>query len=192
MDTLPLISETPHDRYSIYESISAVLERHQVNSCSKLVCMTTDGASVNFAAGVVMNTDIQRCCSHLLALLVKDICNIGHVFEIVDQCMSLQGLFNQSSINVALLHEFDSAAKIQDFSPTRWNNVHLLLLTTNDNLVFLKEFATRYKNKHPDAFDFVDFAFLRNWLPKSMMLTGILDVYSQTFKGRCIFRECLS
>ena len=180
LDTLPLITETTHDRFSIYESISSVLERHQVNSCTKLICMTSDGAAVNYATGVVMNTDIQRCCSHLLALLVKDICDIGHVFEIVDQCMSLQGLFGQSSINVALLHEFDSAAKIQDFSPTRWNNVHMLLTTTNDNLVSLKAFATRYKNKHPDVFNFVDFGFLRNWLPKSIMLTGIIDL--------CIYR----
>ena len=101
LDTLPLVNELSHDRHSYQKSITAVLQRYQIDAMDKLVCMTTDGASVNFATALVMDSDIQGCSAHLLVLLVKDICDIGHVWEVMEMCMSINSLFGHSTINIA-------------------------------------------------------------------------------------------
>ena len=115
LDTLLLLNGTTHDAESHSESIKSCLKRYDANISGRVVGATTDGAKVNYATARILETDIQRCAAHLLALLVKDICEVGHVFDAVKQCTALRNLFSKSSINNEWLRRFGSKAKLHGF-----------------------------------------------------------------------------
>ena len=89
LDTLPLVDGTSHSAESNSQSIKEILSRYNLEAPTSVVCATTDGANVNFATRRILNTEIMRCAAHLLALLVKDICEIGHIFQALEQCVAL-------------------------------------------------------------------------------------------------------
>ena len=60
LDTLPLEDETSHKAPSYAASVKAVLERFGIPSYENLVCVTTDGAKVNFSVATLLQTDFQR------------------------------------------------------------------------------------------------------------------------------------
>lgn len=105
------------------------------------MCYVSDGASVNYTVAQHNNTDIQRCSTHLLSLLVKDICQIGHIFELYQQCHSIRKVIYKSNIEYAKFRDAQAAVfgsrtvcKIQNFSETRWNDCINLFRSVNENL----------------------------------------------------------
>ena len=58
LDTLPLVNGTSHDAACYIESITACLEKFDVQAPSRVYCCTTDGAKVNFVTARKMEVDI--------------------------------------------------------------------------------------------------------------------------------------
>ena len=139
LDTLPLVDEASHDNVSYNISINEILYRYELPH-DKLVCYVSDGANVNYCAARNNGTDIQRCSSHLLSLLVKDLCEIGHIFELFETCKEVRRIVYKSTLEKSKFKAAQTASiqestrNIQTFSDTRWNDCLNLLESVNVNL----------------------------------------------------------
>ena len=134
LDTLPLQDELNHDHVSYASSVRVIIDRYGIVEYFRFICCTTDGARVNRSAAEALGTDYQRCACHLMALMVKDTCEYELIFDMYTMCHNIQCLFSNSCINGAYLKLFGSQRKIQDFCPTRWNDVRNLFVTTKANI----------------------------------------------------------
>ena len=181
LDTLPMVDGTSHDAESYSKTIKDCLKRYDLEAPSRVVAATTDGVKVNFATGRILNTDIQKCAAHLLALLVKDICEIGQLFDALEQCIALKNMFSRSTINNEWLRIFKAECElncgnIQGFSVTRWNFVFQIFNSIYQNLVALKSFVTRFGPAMEECVvDSIDFEFLERVLPTCIIITKLID-----------------
>ena len=144
LDALPLVDGTSYNAESCTESNTTCLKRYDVQAPTRVCCCTTDGAKINFVTARIMKVDIQRCACHLLALLVKEVCQIGHIFEAAEMCNSLLGMFSQSCINNEWLRRYGSLCKLQGFSDTRWNYIYKMFESVQKNLMPLQTFVTTH------------------------------------------------
>lgn len=97
LDTFPLDDESSHDANSCKLSLNNIMHRYGLFP-TKLVTLISDGVAVNGKTAKIMDCDFQRCAAHLLSLLVEDICSIGHLFEVYQNCSGIQRVFSKSAI----------------------------------------------------------------------------------------------
>ncbi|KAL2942042.1 Zinc finger BED domain-containing protein RICESLEEPER 2 [Bienertia sinuspersici] len=115
----------------------------------KIMCITLDNASSNYAFADVIKNELDlicggdyfhvRCCAHILNLIVKDGLKeineaIVKVRETVKYCKGSQSRRQRFLTCVAHV-ELDSSRGLRQDVPTRWNSTYLML----ENVLYYKK-----------------------------------------------------